>query len=177
MTIVACVRELRQLDVDVLDLGRVVARRRRLEGVQAADDDPAVLVGGRRDRRVAVDRALGGELAVDDVDLRDLHRHAGVQARGEAGADLEAEQAAAEQRVVVPAVVHDLRHDVDDRLGEALGRVLGAEDLRHAVVAERGGEVVGDVADDDGMGLAAELGGERAASETPPSEFLLKAPS
>ena len=55
-----------------------------------------------------MDRALGGELAVDDVDLRDLHRHAGVQARGQAGADLEAEQAAAEQRVVVAVVVHDL---------------------------------------------------------------------
>ena len=105
-----------------------------------------------------MDRALGGELAVDDVDLRDLHRHAGVQPRGEAGADLEAEQAAAEQRVAVAAVVHDLRHDVDDRLREPLGRVLAAEDLRRAVVAERRGEVVGGVADDDGVRLGAELG-------------------
>ena len=69
-------------------------------------------------------------------DRRDLHRHAGVQARGEAGADLEAEQAAAEQRVVVAVVVHDLRHRVDDRLREALG-ALDAEDLRRAVGAER----------------------------------------
>ena len=34
----------------------------------------------------------------------DLHRHAGAEARGQAGADLEAEQAAAEQRVVVAVV-------------------------------------------------------------------------
>ena len=68
--------------------------------------------------------------------------------------------------------------DVDDRLREALG-ALGAEDLRRAVVAERGRELVGDaVADDDRVGLAAELAGEPArASETAPSEFLLNAPS
>jgi hypothetical protein len=107
-----------------------------------------------------VDRALGGELAVLDVDLRDLHRHAGVEPRGQASADLEAEQAAAEERVVVAVVVHHLRHDVDDRLGEPLGRVLRTEDLRHAVVAERRRELVGDVADDDRMRLAAELTGE-----------------
>ena len=71
-----------------------------------------------------------------------------------------------------------LRHDVDDRLGEALGRVLGAEDLRGAVVAERRGELVGDVADDDGVGLGAELGRRGARPRRrAPSEFLLKAPS
>ena len=38
---------------------------------------------------------------------------------------------------------------------------LGAEDLRRAVVAERRGEVVGDaLADDDRVGLAAELARE-----------------
>ena len=115
------------------------------------------------DRRVAEDRALGDELAALDVDRGDLHRHAGVQARGQAGADLEAEQAAAEQRVVVAAVGDDLGHRVDDRLREALG-ALGAEDLRRAVVAERGREVVGDaLADDDRVRLAAELGGELGA--------------
>ena len=40
------------------------------------------------------------------------------------------------------------------------GASCAAEDLRHAVVAQRGGEVVGDVADDDRMGLAAELGSQ-----------------
>ena len=56
---------------------------------------------GLGDLRVLEDRALGDELAVLDVDLGDLHGHAGAQARGQAGADLEAEQAAAEQRVGV----------------------------------------------------------------------------
>src|SRR3954453_1396839 len=61
----------RQLDLDVLDRrggGWVIFLG--LEGVQAADDDALVLVRGRRDARVAQDRALGGELAVGDVDLR-----------------------------------------------------------------------------------------------------------
>ena len=59
-----------------------------------------------------------------DVDALVRHSEgaARVQARGEAGADLEAEQAAAEERVAVPVVGDDLRHRVDDRLREALGR-------------------------------------------------------
>ena len=72
------------------------------------------------DRRVLEDRALGDELAAVDLDRGDLHRHAGVEAGGEAGADLEAEQAAAEQRVADVVVGDDLRHHVDDRLREAL---------------------------------------------------------
>ena len=55
------------------------------------------------DRGVAEDRALGDELAALGAHGGDLHRHAGAEARGQAGADLEAEQAAAEQRVVVAA--------------------------------------------------------------------------
>src|SRR4051794_25681444 len=124
----------RELDLDVLDRGAAAALL-RLEGVEAADDDALVFVGRRRDARVAQDRALGGELAVDDVDLRDLHRHAGAQARGQAGADLEAEQAAAEDGVLMALLAHDLRHHVDHRLSQAFGR-LGAEDLRHAVVPQ-----------------------------------------
>ena len=106
-----------------------------------------------RDRRVAQDRALGDELVAVGVHRGDLHRHAGAEARGEAGADLEAEQAAAEQRVAVAVVGDDLGHRVDDRLGEALG-ALGAEDLRRAVVAERAAELVGEVVatDDDRVG-------------------------
>src|SRR5215208_2097076 len=110
-------RERRELDLDVLDGragGRVILLR--LERVEAADDDALVLVGRRRDARVAQDRALGGELAVYDVDLRDLHRHAGAQAGRQSGADLEAEQAAAEDGVLVALLAHDLRHHVDDRL-------------------------------------------------------------
>ena len=45
-----------------------------------------------------------------------------LQARGQAGADLEAEQAAAEQRVVVAVGLEQVGHRVDDRLREALGR-------------------------------------------------------
>ena len=101
-------RPRRELDVDVLDRGRAAAGLLDLERVEAADDDARALVARRRDRRVAEDRALGDELAALDADGRDLHRHAGVEARGEAGADLEAEQAAAEQRVVVAVVVDHL---------------------------------------------------------------------
>src|SRR3954447_6324112 len=149
-----------ELDVDVLDLRRAAAGLDDLERVEAPDDDAAALVLRRRDRRVAQDRALGLELAVDDVDLRDLHRHAGVQARGKAGADLEAEQAAAEQRVVVAVGLEQVRHRVDDRLGQALGR-LDAEDLGRAVLAERRGGLVGDaLADDDRVTLGPELLGD-----------------
>ena len=42
-------------------------------------------------------------------------------ARGQAGADLEPEQSAAEQRVGVAVVVDHLGHRVDHRLREALG--------------------------------------------------------
>src|SRR4051794_32856042 len=146
-----------QRDVDVLDLGRAAAAIVDLERVEAADDDALALVLRRRDRGVAQDRALGLELAVDDVDLRDLHRHAGVQARGEAGADLEAEQSAAEQRVVVTVLLEQVGHRVDDRLGQALGR-LDAEDLRRAVLAQRRGGLVGDaLADDDRVAVGPEL--------------------
>jgi hypothetical protein len=108
----------------------------------------------------ALRRALGGQLAVDHVDSRDLHRHAGAEAGGEAGTDLEAEQAAAEDGVLVALVAHDLGHHVDHRLGQALGR-LGAEDLRDAVGAERRREVVGHgLADDDRVGLATDLSGQ-----------------
>ena len=80
-----------------------------------------------------------------------------------AGADLEAEQAATEQRPVVAVVVDDLGHRVDDRLSEPLG-ALGAEDLLRAVLAERGQRVVGDaLTNDDRMTLAAELRGEAGA--------------
>ena len=97
-------------------------------------------------------------------DRGDLHGHAGLLARGQAGADLEAEQAAAEQRVAVTVVVDHLGHHVDDRLGQALG-ALGPEHLRGAVGAERLAEVVGQVvaADDDRVALAADVRGARRA--------------
>src|SRR4051794_4430497 len=59
-------REVRELDVEVLDRGGVggIGLLLRLEGVQAPDDDPLALVARRGDRRVAQDRALGDELAV-----------------------------------------------------------------------------------------------------------------
>src|SRR5919201_6830606 len=127
----------RELDLHVLDRRRAGAGLLRLEGVEAADDDPDV--GAEvdlRDRRIAEDRALGDELAAVDVDRGDLHRDAGAEARGEAGADLEAEQAAAEQRIAVAVVGDDLGHRVDHRLGQALGRPR-AIDLRRAVGAQR----------------------------------------
>ena len=142
------------------DGGRAVAGLLGLERVEAADDHAhagAVMHVG--DLRVLQDRALGDELAVLDADARDLHADAGVQARRQARADLEAEQAAAEQRVAMAVVRDDLGHRVDDRLREALGP-LDAEDLRRAVAAERGAELVGQaglVADHHGVALAAEL--------------------
>ena len=159
------VRPRRVLDVDVDDLGRGAVALTDLERVDPADDDPEVaLVAGDRDLRVLEDRALGDELAVLGPDGGDLHRHAGLLAGGQAGADLEAEQTAAEQRVAVTVVVDHLGHHVDDRLGEAL-RALGPEHLRRAVGAERLAQLVGQViaADDDRVALAADLGGARGA--------------
>src|SRR4051794_25281894 len=156
-------RPRRELDADALDLGVTGAGLADLEGVEAADDDALVLVAGLGDRAVAEDRALGDELAVLDGDGGDLHGHAGVQPRGEAGADLEAEQAAAEQRVLDVVVGHDLGHGVDDRLRQAL-RPVDVEDLLRAVAAERAGEVLADVVAEDehvrlGPQLLGQLGG------------------
>ena len=142
-------------------------RRRRpdLERVDPADDDPEVaLVAGDRDLRVLEDRPLGHELAVLGPDRGDLHGHAGLLARGQAGADLEPEQAAAEQRVAVAVIVDHLGHHVDHRLGQALGP-LAAEHLGGAVGAERLAQLVGQViaADDHGVALAADLLGARRA--------------
>ena len=80
------------------------------------------------------------------------------------GADLEAEQSAAEQRVGVALVGDDLGHRVDDRRAEALV-ALGAVDLGGAVLAERRAEVVGEVvaADDHDGGVAADLLGQLRA--------------
>src|SRR3954453_8917792 len=92
------------LDRDVLDGRGARAGLAGLERVEPADDHAApravVDVG---DLRVLPDRAAGDELAVLHLDLGDLHADPGVQARGQAGADLEAEQAAAEHHVLVPA--------------------------------------------------------------------------
>ncbi len=137
-----------------------------LERVQATDDhaDAGVVVDVG-DLRVAEDRALGDELRVLHADAGDLHADAGVQARGQAGADLEAEQAAAEQRVAEVVVGDDLRHRVDDRLREALGP-LDAVDLARAVGPERGAQLVGQaglLADHDRVALGAQLGGEAGA--------------
>src|SRR3954463_3795829 len=157
-------RPRRELDVDVLDRRARPIARARLEGVQAPDDDAALAVARRRDRRVAQDRALGEQLAALDPHARDLHRHACVQPRREAGADLEAEQAAAEQGVPVAAVVHDLRHRVDHRLRQALGP-LRAVDLRGPVAAQGAAEVVAQVvaAEHEHVALATELAGEARA--------------
>ena len=152
-----------ELDVEVLDRGGA-AGLLDLERVQAPDDhaDLGAVVHGA-DLRVLQDRALGDELAVLDADVGDLHADAGVQARGQAGADLEAEQAAAEQRVLVAAGLDRRRHRVHDRLRQALG-ALDAVDLRRAVLTELAGQVVGDaLADDDRVALGAELGRELRA--------------
>ena len=120
----------RELDLHVLDRGGAGARLGGLERVQAADDHAdlgAVVHVG--DLRVLEDRAAGDELAVGHLDLGDLHADAGVEPRGQAGADLEAEQAAAEQQVLVTVVLDHLGHGVDHRLRETL-RALDAEDLR-----------------------------------------------
>ena len=135
-----------------------------LERVEAADHDADVgAVFDFGDRRVAEDRALGDQLAALGPHVGDLHHDARAEPRGQAGADLEAEQAAAEQRVGVAAVGDRLGHRVDQRLGEALG-ALGDEHLLGAVVAERCRQVLRDVlAEQDRVRLAAELGGELGA--------------
>jgi len=84
----------------------------------------------------------------------------GVEARGQPGADLEAEQAAAEERVAEALVGDDLGHRIDDRLGQALGHALGPVDLGRAPVAERGAGVVGDIADNQCGGLATDFTGQ-----------------
>ena len=82
----------RELDVDVLDGCRAVAALGRLEGVQAADDHADVrAVVDVGDLRVLEDRTAGDELAVDHLDLGDLHADPGVEPRREPGADLEPE--------------------------------------------------------------------------------------
>ena len=71
-----------ELDVDVEDLGLLIARGHCVEGVQAADDDARVSdVLHVDDRRVLEDRALGHELSVLGPHRRDLHGHARVEAR------------------------------------------------------------------------------------------------
>src|SRR5919206_2171727 len=83
-----------ELDLDVLDRRGAGSGLADLERVQPADDHAdlrAVVHVG--DLRVLQDRAARDELAVLDLDLGDLHADAGVEPRGEAGADLEAEQA------------------------------------------------------------------------------------
>src|SRR4029077_17081449 len=90
---------------------------------------------------VAEDRALRDQLAALGTHARNLHRDAGAEPRGEAGADPEAEESAAEQRVGVPARGDRRRHRVDERLREPFGAV-GDERLPRAVLAERGGEPV-----------------------------------
>ena len=129
------------------------------------------------DLRVLQDRALGDELAVLGADVGDLHADAGVQARGQAGADLEAEQAAAEQRVLVAAGLDRRRHRVDDRLRQALG-TLDAVDLA-------GAELPSWAARSSVMPSPTTIAwhsvpsspARRAPSDTAPSEFLLNAPS
>ncbi len=135
-----------------------------LERVEAADHDADLgAVFDLRDGRVAEDRTLGDQLAALGTHRGDLHGHAGAQPRGQAGADLEAEQAAAEQRVFVVAGGDRRAHRVDDGLGEPFG-ALGDQHLLGAVVAERGRQILRDVlADEDRVRLAAELGGELGA--------------
>src|SRR5215213_8739413 len=129
-------RPLGDLDVDVDDLSRA-AGLVGVEGVEAADDDAGLGdVADVGDLGVLQDRALDDQLAAVDFDRGDLHGHAGTEAGGEAGPDLEAEQTAAEQGVGEALVLNDLGHRVDDRLGQALRDALGPVDLGGAVVAE-----------------------------------------
>src|SRR4051794_12866269 len=155
-------RPVGEVDVDVLDLRVARAVLGDLERVQAADDHAgAALVGDVDDGGVLQDRALGHELAVLGLDVRDLHGPAAAQARGDRGARLEAEQAAAEQHVVVAVVLGHLGQGVGDRLRQALG-ALDAVDLRRAVLAERLDQVVGQVvaAEHERGSLAADLTGQ-----------------
>src|SRR5262249_30669997 len=92
-------RPLGELDVNVDDLSAATALV-GVESVEAADDDAGLGdVADVGNFRVLQDRPLDDQLAAVDFDGGDLHRHAGAEAGGEAGADLEAEQTAAEEGV------------------------------------------------------------------------------
>ena len=111
-----------ELERELLDRRRAAAVLGDLERVEAADDDPDGL------RKLISEIAESPRIGRSAMSLPpsaphrgDLHRDARVQARGQAGADLEAEQAAAEQRVVVAAVRDRRGHRVDDGLRETLG--------------------------------------------------------
>jgi hypothetical protein len=153
-----------QLEAERFDGSVAFAGLSDLEGVQPPDDDADVgAVFDFRDRRVAEDRSLGDQLSVLRTNAGDLHHHPGAEPCGQACADLEAEQAAAEERVGVAAVGDRLRHRVDQRLREPLG-TLGDEHLLRAVVAQRRRQVLGDVlAQQDRVRLAAQLAGELRA--------------
>ena len=169
----------RELDLDVLHRRGPGALVGGGEGVEAPDDDPRLACVARVDEGgVAQDRAHGHEPAVLGAHLGDLHRDPGAHAGGEAGADLEAEQPAAEQRPAVAVRAHELGHRVHHRAGEALRRPH-AEDPRGAVGAECGAPVVGEVvaAHHHDSRLALDRAARRAASETAPSEFVLNVPS
>src|SRR4051812_3501725 len=162
-----------ELDIEVLDRGGAAAFA-SLERVQAPDDHAELRsIVHRGDLRVLQDRPLGDELAVFDADVGDLHADAAVQPRGQAGADLEAEQAAAEERVLVAAGFDRRGHRVDHQLGKTLGS-CDAVDLRRAPIAELGGEVVGHLADHDRVALGAELAGELRALGDRPERVLVE---
>ena len=102
-------RELGEFDVDVDDLAVPP-----LSFTSKALRRPMMMPGSRRSRRRRSSRVpqrstLGDELATVNLDLGDFHGHAGAEAGGQAGTDLEAEQAAAEQGVGVTVVPDDLR--------------------------------------------------------------------
>src|ERR1700754_1578236 len=167
-------RPLRELDVDVDDLSRA-AGLLGVEGVEAADDDARLAdVADVGDLRVLQDRPLGDQLPVLDFDRGDLHRHAGAEARRESGADLEAEQAAAEEGVAEALLGDDLGHRVDDRLGQALGHALGPVDLGGAVDAERRAGGVGDVAHHQRGSLAADFAGQLGGLGDRPERVLVE---
>src|ERR1700729_3672622 len=169
-------RPRRVLDVDVDHLGRAAVLGDRLERVDPPDDDPEVTaILGHGDLGVLEYRALGDQLAVLCPDRDDLHRHPGVLARGQASADLEPEQPAAEQRVGMPVVVDHLGHHVDNRLGKALF-AASAEHLGGAVGADRLAQIVGQIvaADHDGVAFAADLGCTRGALGHRPERVLVE---
>ena len=157
----ACLACVAQLEADLLDRGCSCAGLFDLERVQASDDDADIgAVFDLRDRGVTENRPLCDQLAALGAYRGDLHGHTGSEPCGQAGADLEAEQPAAEQCVFVIATRDRCAHRVDDRLREPFG-ALRDQHLLGAVVAKRGRKVLRDAfAHKNRVCLAAELGGE-----------------
>ena len=135
-----------------VDNGELVASRPILQDSMISESrytgDLGVIIGRLNAFDANEVDGASAEVVDVDIDLSEWSTKARMVTRGE-------------QRVLEAVVGDDLRHRVDDGLGEALG-AAGAEDLRGAERPERAAELVAEVvpAEDERVALAADLAGE-----------------